>query len=614
MRQVIVDAHPLGDALIAGTFSAALLWGVLLLFKRRAARDANTGYLLLWAVVPLLALVALSFAWKPVYASRYLAHSSLALYLLLGGLMAQLPGRLRALCVAVLVTVYAWQLSLALPPQTRTAWKQTGQAIEAADGERAITLVQGVFWKPIFEANLPSSGRMVTAVLEPEAMAEMGAFMAKTVAALEPGANPSCWAVLVDTIHGQPGRFEAAAAPWNVRLEKHEFPGERQLDAYRISPDPGTVQAKEEPSPPALLDLAAVLAGHADDPAIAAFQEAVRTRTDAEGGAYLRLGVDLARHGRTALAAAVLDEAIARFPAHLVDLVSLQRVLSGKGDFAPLADHAFDRIKTYPERTSTLRQVLESLLKLGEKDALRDTAQRIVTDFPDYSQGYAYLGKSDYDEEKYDDAFRNLERAMALDPIQPGYIYFDLGDLYDRMGRCPDALRVLEQGAAQKPLDTVLALRLANAHMDCGDAARAMAITIEQLGRETHGNDNGVVQGVAGSAPAVLLELARAIENHADTPAVAAFQETMRARGGLEGGGYLRLGVELARRGRVPQAAAALDEALARFPPPNWWTWSSCSARFPGRPALRPSPTVCLNVSGLIPNAFPHCTWCFSRS
>jgi tetratricopeptide (TPR) repeat protein/4-amino-4-deoxy-L-arabinose transferase-like glycosyltransferase len=489
VRRAVVAAHPFADTLIAGAFSAALLWGVLRLFKRLPARVARTGYLVLWAVVPPALMVALSFAWKPVYASRYLTHASLALYLLLGGLMAWLPGRVRALCVALLITVYAWQLSLALPPQTRTDWKQAGRMIEAADGVRAITLVQGVFWKPIFEANLPSQDRSVTAVLEPEAMAEMAVFLAGAISAVEPGANPSCWAVLVDAIHGQAGRFESAAAPRGVLLERTEFPGERVLELFRIASPPGAARGTVETAPPALLDVARAMADHPADPAIAAFQEAMRTRSDQEGGGYLRLGVDLARRGRVELAAAVLDEALARFPAHLVDLVLLQRGLSGQGDFAPLAEHALGRIKNAPERVPVLRQVLQSLLERGQFDELRDIAGRMIRAFPDYSQGYAYLGRQYYDDGRGGDALPNLERAVALDPVQLGCIYHALGDTYLRMGRCSDALRVLEQGYPHDPLDAMLAFRLAEAHVECGDAGRALALVAERLKQTPQADD-----------------------------------------------------------------------------------------------------------------------------
>ena len=207
-------------------------------------------------------------------------------------------------------------------------------------------------------------------------------------------------------------------------------------------------------------------------------------------------------------------------------------------------------------------------MKHNEKDALRDIARRMIQAFPDYSEGYAYLGKSDYDDRKYEQALPNLEHAVMLDPVQPGYICYALGDLYVRGGRCPDALRVLERGHAHEPDDGELALKLANAHIDCGDTARAEALTIEQLKREPEAASRS--SGAAGPgvdpAPTVLLDLARTIADHADAPAIAAFQEDMCMQGGLEGGGYLRLGVDFARRGRVSLAADVLDEALARFP------------------------------------------------
>ncbi len=485
VRRAVVSAHPFGDAAIAVAFSAALLWGVM----RLRRRDAGAGYLVLWAALPLALLVGLSFAWKPVYASRYLVHASLALYLLLGGLLARLPASRRALCVTVLAVVYVWQLSLALPPQTRTAWKQTAAAIKAADGPKTITLIQGVFWKPIFETNLTSSDAVVTALLEPEAMAEMGAFLVKAVPAFEPGTNPSCWAVLVDAIHGQEARFEAAAAPYGVHLERRDYPGERRLDAYRISPASGLAREESVPPPAALLDLAGVIAGHADAPDIAAFQEAMRATPDVLGGGYVRLGVSLAQKGRVPLAAAVLDEALARFPAHAVDLASLGRAVSGEGALAPLVDRALERFKAAPERMPALRQVLQSLLERKDFDGLRGTAMRMIRDFPDYSQSYAYLALQFVDENRLDEAFPNLERAIELDPNQSARIYVELGIQYLRRGHCGDAIRVMEQGQRLDPVTGMLTVKLAEAHNRCGDAEKALAFATELLQRNPQYHD-----------------------------------------------------------------------------------------------------------------------------
>ena len=67
-----------------------------------------------------------------------------------------------------------------------------------------------------------------------------------------------------------------------------------------------------------------------------------------------------------------------------------------------------------------------------------------------------------------------------------------------------------------------------------------------------------------GDYPAYL-DLARLIHAHADDPAIKGFDETVRGRTGMGGGICLRLGVDLARQGRMELAATALDAAVARF-------------------------------------------------
>jgi len=515
VREWAVSSHAVGDAAIAVAFSAALLWGLVRCFRRRASAEARTGYLLLWALVPLGLLVLVSFAWKPVYASRFLVHASLALYLLLGGLLALLPTGRRTVCVALLTLVYGWQLSLALPPQTRTAWKQAAAAIRTADGPRTITLIEGVFWKPIYAWNLSSADAVVASLLEPESMAEMGAFLVRAIPALEPESRPACWAVLVDAIHGQAGRFESAAAPYRLHLDRRDYPGERRLDVYRISPVSATAGPATGPPPAALLDVCKVIAEHPNDPAIAAFQESMRAVPDVLGGGYVRLGAALAERGRITLAAAVLDEALARFPAHLVDLVFLERALSGRGEIAPLAERAFEHVKAVPDRIPALRQVLQSLVERKDADGLRDTAERMIRAFPDYPQSYTYLALQYLDDNRIEDSLPLIERAIALDPGQPARLCCTLGNHYMRNDRCPEALKLLEQGLEHEPLTGILILKLAAAHNQCGDADRALALVNGLLQREP-------ASPIALSQRAeILIRLGKWQEAEADATAVA---------------------------------------------------------------------------------------------
>ena len=497
LRQIAVNRHAAGDYLIAGVILLALVWGAASLLRRNAPDRGRTTYLLLWALVPFTLLVAGSFVWKPIYASRYLTHASLALYLLLGGLVAALPRRMGRAVAVLLAALYAWQLSLALPPQTRTAWRQTGRLIEQTDGSRTVALVQGVFWKPIFDFNLPPGESTVAAVLEPEPMAEMAAFVVRATASLEPRTTPSCWVVLVDAIHGQGERFESAAAPLPIVLEKHHFPGERRLYVCRVSTAAGTTWAAVAAPSPALVELAQTLAGHAAAPEIPAFLDSVRTIPDTEGGGYVRLGLDLAQKGRVVLAAAVLDQALAHWPAHLVDLVRLERALSGGGDFGPLVDVALAHVKAAPERTPALRQVLQSLLERNETAGLRDACGRMIAAFPEYCEGYAYLGKQDYEEGRRAEALPRLERAVALRPEQPGFIYAALSDALIDAGRCPEALKMLEQGLRYEAGNTILIGKLADAHVDCGDPAQAEALTAAALAKSPE--DNGVRRSLVGA-------------------------------------------------------------------------------------------------------------------
>jgi tetratricopeptide (TPR) repeat protein len=376
--------------------------------------------------------------------------------------------------------------------------------------------------------------------------------------------------VLVDTIHGQSERFESASAPRRVRLERRDYPGERRLDAYRISPAQGTAQGTFDPPPAELIEIARYIAAHPANPLVEAILETTRTTTDTDGGGYMRLGMALAQRGRVALAAAALDVAVARYPGYLVDLLGLKTIFLDKEKFASLMNRVISRMKTTPEQMPGLQQMFESVLTLEEIEVLSDTCRRLIHAFPNYALAYAYLGRVQSYIGNYDGAMHNLERALALDPVQYGRVYCVLGDLYLGTGRCSDALRLLEQGFKHAPNDSGLVLLLADAHINCGDAERAVTLTTEELGREAWANrvsSDAAVSGKAENAvPEAYLDLARAIFAHAEDPAVATFREVLRKRIGMGDSSCLQLGVDLARRGRLELAATVLDALVGSYP------------------------------------------------
>ena len=239
---------------------------------------------------------------------------------------------------------------------------------------------------------------------------------------------------------------------------------------------------------------------------------------------------------------------------------------------SPLTDCAIARIRALPERIPLLGALLQSLLEYEEFDGLRFVARQIIAAFPGYSQGYAYLGRQDYDAGNYTDALCNLERAVALDPAPSGCIYRTLGDLYMSMGRCPDALRVMGQGLAHDPMDGGLVILLADAHVNCGDVDQALALAREQLEREPQANRvSPRLRNRRRKKPAPLRR--RCSIWSAPLPAMPTIPPWRLSRKpcahapGLEGCGYLRLGVDLARRGKEDMAVKILDRALAQWPP-----------------------------------------------
>lgn len=95
--------------------------------------------LVLWLVLPPVALYLLSYVYHPCFLYRYAVHCSFPLYLLAGGAVASFRGpALRELLIAVLVGLYAHQY-LALPLPFRPDYRSAAELIRtSADQEDTV--------------------------------------------------------------------------------------------------------------------------------------------------------------------------------------------------------------------------------------------------------------------------------------------------------------------------------------------------------------------------------------------------------------------------------------------------------------------------------------------
>lgn len=118
-------------------------------FHASAAERRNLWVMLACWAVPVFALAALCYLWRPVMHYRYTLYACLGLYLLAGHVIAVcLPGRApRRAAVAALAALVGYQLLALLPVNTRTEWREVARDIAREAGPDDIVLV-GAFGPP----------------------------------------------------------------------------------------------------------------------------------------------------------------------------------------------------------------------------------------------------------------------------------------------------------------------------------------------------------------------------------------------------------------------------------------------------------------------------------
>lgn len=117
IAQVIVaPAILIGFLLTAGFIVAAVYLVLVSAWRGRGLAEFRWSvFLILWWLLPALTLYLISVCWRPCIMPRYTVHSSLALYLLLGGAVACIrKAPLRRTAIAFLCAGFAYQQMLVL--------------------------------------------------------------------------------------------------------------------------------------------------------------------------------------------------------------------------------------------------------------------------------------------------------------------------------------------------------------------------------------------------------------------------------------------------------------------------------------------------------------------
>ncbi len=212
-------------------------------------------FLLMWWLVPALTLYAASVLWRPCIFPRYTLHSSLALYIIVGGAIAticRLPVRIAAVCLVG--GFFLYQDALVIGETQRPDWLSAAAHVRANAQSDDIIIVDNSSWKRVFAYNLGPVENVVAYGNEPEVQAEMCAFfLGKDLPSRSnPGKSRGVWAITqLDYFKEGPNEsFEKQLAMRGLTFTRSEFNGFQHILAYRVLPGVKGISSSPYPMSP----------------------------------------------------------------------------------------------------------------------------------------------------------------------------------------------------------------------------------------------------------------------------------------------------------------------------------------------------------------------------
>ena len=461
------NAHILFDALLVFMTLAALAGGVFFLASsiRQTRREAALSWLLLlcWALLPVLLITALSFLWRPVYGSRYVMYSMFALYLLVGGVISHLPKkRLYAAALLVLALIYGYQLSIALPPQTRSAWRQSYAYVQDHSGEDALILLEDPFWLPVLGMNMPEEPHTpVVAAFRRDTLCDAATFLLDLRAAGIVSETLDVWVLLVTTTDFDESPFSDCLQAKQLGYQRRGYPGERPLALYHVVRTADSAAALPETFHAFMRAFRAVGEGAADfaeEDAIRTLEQDIRYLPDENGGFWLRFGAKMLDIGQCDFAAIAFYRAAQEHFTAAIRLAALAEQFDAVLDADLLARVALDG--PADDGCARLAAFLQPACYVGNTaiiKALGDTALRLE---PPCTYGYAYKGLAQHRYENHEQAALFFQRYYESEANAPPEIAEAYGISLSETGAYAAAVDVLESGIEAWPDYHWLRMRL----------------------------------------------------------------------------------------------------------------------------------------------------------
>lgn len=272
LAQTLLPMQPYLDALFALVIFAALFHFALLPLWARWGKHPSPStngaapprtrvwlLLVLLLLVPDLVLGGLSYVFKlQMVGPMYALYATLALYMMLGVLIASLPGRHGyRIGIGALVLLFAYQLALIVPEKTRSDWIGVARHLDThAAAEDKIFDIQ--FYGPAsyLPYNAPDLRLPIARVWTLESAVEGAATYLAEQDAARPGAQANAWLAYENHLlqmrwaNGPQDLLDALKAR-QLNAERVRFPGHYNAELIRVWKTPGVpVLLEERPVPP----------------------------------------------------------------------------------------------------------------------------------------------------------------------------------------------------------------------------------------------------------------------------------------------------------------------------------------------------------------------------
>jgi len=451
--RIMRESSVIFDGIIIIMSVAGLVFGGIFFLRNffRLQRKTAMRWLLLlcWAVLPVLLISAVTFLWRPIYGSRYVMYSMFAFYLLAGGLIGSIRRRsIYAALMVLVVIAFGYQISFALPPQTRAAWRQAYEHVIANSRDIAVLLLEDPFWLPVLEMNIAdNSSAPVAAAFERNTLCNGAAALADATV-MFPDKESDIWVLLVLTKDFDETSFTDCLNENRLNHERHYYPGERSLALYKIIPANKTATTCDVDS--VLFESLVEKTGKPENAgALDAIRKEVRYLPDNEGGFWLRLGLEMGACRLAPFSAVSFSHAAMTSLGSATRLVKIAARLGGALDVSRLARVALRQ--RAGESCEKLREFMRKAFYTGDAVLIDALGLAQMEKSPLCYEAFLYRGIAAHRSDRHDDAVQWFDSCPSVEIIDSPEIIEAYGISLTETGRYDSALDILQAGIEKFP-------------------------------------------------------------------------------------------------------------------------------------------------------------------